>query len=136
MTRCGKEGFASRLSPLASRGLSLDRMNWRGTFSLFCRTVPRARLRGNSCARQLRRLCFFGSSPKVSETSPRFFVPLRKSVASLWEQRPLAFQCPEPQGQKRRFSQMYLNSVQIIGFIGKDPEGPIRSVERGLSMLN
>jgi hypothetical protein len=36
----------------------------------------------------------FGSSPKISEVAPRFFVPLRKSVALLWEQRPLAFQCP------------------------------------------
>ena len=45
----------------------------------------------------------FGSSRKIFGSAPRFFVPLRKSVGSLWEQRPLAFQCSDSQGQKRRF---------------------------------
>src|SRR5258708_25556741 len=43
--------------------------------------------------------CFRNGQTMVQVT--RFFVSLRKSVASLWEQRPLAFQCPESQGQKR-----------------------------------
>jgi single-strand DNA-binding protein len=64
----------------------------------------------------------FGSSQKISEILPRFFAPLRKSVASLWEQRPLAFSVPRVTGAEKEIFEMYLNSVQIIGFIGKDPE--------------
>lgn len=50
----------------------------------------------------------FGSSRKIFGSAPRFFVPLRKSVGSLWEQRPLAFQCPESLGGKKGDFEMYL----------------------------
>ncbi|OLE11813.1 MAG: hypothetical protein AUG89_09040 [Acidobacteria bacterium 13_1_20CM_4_56_7] len=37
-----------------------------------------------------------------------FFVPLRKSVASLWEQRPLAFGVPRVTGAEKEIFEMYL----------------------------
>src|SRR5205807_1688159 len=45
------------------------------------------------------------------------------SSHSLWEQRPLAFECPRKMGQEKGEQFMsYLNSVTIIGFVGADPE--------------
>ena len=73
-----------------------------------------ARLRANSCARQLRVFCFPGSSPQHPGSLP-------ECSRSLWEQKPSPLGAPRKWGRKRR-NTMYLNSATIVGFVGADPE--------------
>ena len=82
------------------------------TFFFFA--FSRARLRANSCARQLRVFCFPGSSPQHPGSLP-------ECSRSLWEQKPSPLGAPRKWGRKRR-NTIYLNSVTIVGFVGADPE--------------
>src|SRR4029077_82508 len=73
-------------------------------------------LRANSCVRQLRGLCFLGSSLNN-------FGSLPECSRSLWKQQPLAFGWPQENGAEKGDSKMsYLNSVTLVGFVGADPE--------------
>src|SRR6185437_12180873 len=88
----------------------------------FLPRCPRARLRGNSCARQLRRLCFIRLLPKnLSQFAEIFRAPPKKRRLALGA-APSRFSVPRVTGAEKEIFEMYLNSVQIIGFIGKDPE--------------
>ena len=81
----------------------------------FCRSFSWARLRANSCARQLRGFCFPGSS----QTS---LGPSHKAAARFGSRSLSLLGAPRKWGRKRRNNHVYLNSVTIIGFVGADPE--------------
>src|ERR1700723_1823124 len=83
--------------------------------AFFCRSFSWARLRANSCARQLRVFCFPGSSRKPPGSLPEY-------SRSPWEQRPSLWGASGKWGKKRRKKDMYLNSVTLVGFLGADPE--------------
>jgi len=62
--------------------------------SFFRRSFPWARLRDNSCARQLRVFCFPGSSPNTMG-------PFHKAAARLGSSIHSALGCPKEMGQKK-----------------------------------
>ncbi len=77
-----------------------------------------ALLRANSCARQLRVLCFLGSA------LDSIWVPSHKADASLRLHAPSLSLVPQrKRGRKKGKNKMsYLNSVTLVGFVGADPE--------------
>jgi hypothetical protein len=81
---------------------------------LFCRFFSWARLRANSCARQLRVFCFLGSSRKSSG-------PSQNAAARFGSGRPRFWGASGKWGKKKE-KDIYLNSVTIVGFAGADPE--------------
>src|SRR5271163_3693840 len=76
--------------------------------------LPWARLRDNSCARQLPGFCFPGSSLYI------FWVPPRMQPLALGAVSTPPLGAPRKWGKKGE-TIMYLNHVQLIGFLGKDP---------------
>lgn len=73
-----------------------------------------ALLRAHSCARLLRGFCFPGSSLNS-------FGSLPECSPSVWEQKPSLLGASRKRGKKGE-TQMYLNSVTVVGFLGADPE--------------
>src|SRR5258706_4619422 len=65
-----------------------------------------------------------GSIPSSAFTVPPsdFFGSLPECSRSPWEQYPLRPRVPQGNGAEMEKQIMYLNHVQLIGFLGKDPE--------------
>ena len=63
-------------------------------------------------------------------------MPLPKCRPSPWEQTPLAFKCPNYEGKKGD-SKMYENRVELMGFLGKNPESKsTKKTGRTLAILS
>ena len=79
----------------------------------------------------------FPFPPKnLRERRKRFIVPLPKCSPSPWEQTPLAFECPNYEGKKGD-SKMYENRVELMGFLGKNPESKsTKKTGRTLAILS
>ena len=66
----------------------------------------------------------------------RLFVPLPKCRPSLWEQTPLAFECPNYRGRNGD-SRDVKNRVELMGFLGKNPESKsTKKTGRTLALLS
>ena len=82
-----------------------------------------ARLRGNSCARRLRVFCFSGSSQKIFGNAAEDFPCPSRNADPLLGSRPLSLpSAPITRAENGETNAMYLNKIELIGYLGKSPE--------------